>query len=184
MGSRLVDRECATDRATTALSTRSTTHLTADLYTCFCGSSMYYTVGARGFEPRTSSVSRNERQAIYQHKRNLTCGVVFVVARHVPVITLCFAGFPRDGILPGPSCSMARMTALPVSTYACSSVAGAFIRPDLFGAGPRARGHAEDVQGRRCRQPGNPGGRRVGFRRRASPAPPALPWSTPRAARS
>ena len=36
VGSRLVDRECATDRATTALSTRSTTHLTADLYTCFC----------------------------------------------------------------------------------------------------------------------------------------------------
>src|SRR5229473_274866 len=82
------------------------------------------------FEPRTSSVSRNERQAIYQHKRSVTCGVVFVVARHVPVITLCFAGFPGDGILPGPSCSMARMTALPVSTYACSSVAGAFIRPD------------------------------------------------------
>jgi hypothetical protein len=28
----------------------------------------------------------------------VTCGVVFVVARQVPVITLCFAGFPRDGI--------------------------------------------------------------------------------------
>src|SRR5713226_1847112 len=140
-----------------------------------CGSSIsanLYTVGARGFEPRTSSVSRNERQAIYQHKRSLTCGVVFVVVRHVPVITLCFAGFPRDGILPGPSCSMARMTALPVSTYACSSVAGAFIRPDPSSAPApaQARGHAEDVQGRRCRQPGNPGGRRVGFRRRASPA--------------
>src|SRR2546425_11961889 len=57
-------------------------------------------VGALGFEPRTSSVSRKERHAIYQHKRSVTCGVVFVVARHVPVITLCFAGFPRDGILP------------------------------------------------------------------------------------
>src|SRR6266498_8711 len=53
-------------------------------------------VGAGGFGPRTSSVSRNERQAIYLRKRSVTCGVVFVVARHVPVITLCFAGFPRD----------------------------------------------------------------------------------------
>jgi hypothetical protein len=29
----------------------------------------------------------------------LTCGVVFVVARHVPVVPLCFAGFPRDGVI-------------------------------------------------------------------------------------
>src|SRR5437879_3147738 len=62
-----------------------------------CGNTL---VGARGFEPRTSSVSRNERQAIYQQKRNVTCGVVFVVARCVPIMTLCFAGFPRDGIRP------------------------------------------------------------------------------------
>ena len=48
-------------------------------------------------EPRTSSVSRNERQAIYQHKRSLTCGEAFVVVRHLLVVALCFAGFPRDG---------------------------------------------------------------------------------------
>src|SRR5438034_4676622 len=62
-----------------------------------CGNDL---VGARGFDPRTSSVSRNERHATYRHKCSLSCGVVFVVARHVPVITLRFAGFPRDGILP------------------------------------------------------------------------------------
>ena len=55
-------------------------------------------VGARGFEPRPSSVSRNSRHAIYQHKRGLTCGDVFVVVRHSLVVALCFAGFPRDGI--------------------------------------------------------------------------------------
>src|SRR4030088_3538948 len=56
-----------------------------------------FSVGARGFEPRTSSVSRNSRHAIYQHKRGLTCGDAFVVVRHLLVVALCFAGFPRDG---------------------------------------------------------------------------------------
>jgi len=59
-------------------------------------------VGARGFEPRPSSVSRNERHAIYLHKRSLICGIVFVVVRHLLVAALCFAGFPRDGIPPRP----------------------------------------------------------------------------------
>ena len=62
-----------------------------------CGNDL---VGARGFEPRTSSVSRNSRHAIYQHKRGLTCGDAFVVVRHVLVVALCFAGFPRDGLRP------------------------------------------------------------------------------------
>jgi hypothetical protein len=57
-------------------------------------------VGARGFEPRNSSVSRNSRHAIYQHKRSLTCGDAFVVVRHELVVALCFAGFPRDGVQP------------------------------------------------------------------------------------
>ena len=42
-------------------------------------------------------MSRNSRQAIYQHKHGLTCGVAFVVVRHLLVVALCFAGFPRDG---------------------------------------------------------------------------------------
>ena len=48
-------------------------------------------MGAGGFEPPPSSVSRNERQAIYQHKRGLTCGVVFVVVRYLLVVALRFA---------------------------------------------------------------------------------------------
>ena len=32
------------------------------------------------------------------HKRGVTCGVVFVVVRYVPVVALCFAGFSRDGM--------------------------------------------------------------------------------------
>ncbi|MCW3037061.1 MAG: hypothetical protein JWM17_2373 [Actinobacteria bacterium] len=62
---------------------------------------LFHIVGARGFEPRTSSMSRNSRHAIYQHKRSLTCGVVFVVVHHVLVVALRFAGFPRDGSAPG-----------------------------------------------------------------------------------
>jgi hypothetical protein len=45
-------------------------------------------------------MSRNERHGIYQHKRGLTCGDAFVVVRHLLVVALCFAGFPRDG-MPG-----------------------------------------------------------------------------------
>ena len=52
----------------------------------------------RGFEPRTSSVSRNSRHAIYQRKRGQTCGDAFVVVRHLLVAALCYAGFPRDGM--------------------------------------------------------------------------------------
>ena len=46
----------------------------------------------------TSSVSRNSRHVIYQHKRGLTCGDAFVVVRHLLVVALRFAGFPRDGM--------------------------------------------------------------------------------------
>jgi hypothetical protein len=55
-------------------------------------------VGARGFEPRTSSVSRNERHAIYQHK---TQPDLRECVRHRSLFTRCcsmFRGVPRDGI--------------------------------------------------------------------------------------
>ena len=51
---------------------------------------------------------RNSRHAIYQHKRGLTCGDAFVVVRHLLVVALCFAGFPRDGILHGLACRAGR----------------------------------------------------------------------------
>jgi hypothetical protein len=54
-------------------------------------------VGARGVEPRTSSLSRNERHGIYQHEWALTCSDAFVVVHHAFVDALCCAGFPRDG---------------------------------------------------------------------------------------
>ena len=43
-------------------------------------------------------MSRNSRHTIYQHKRSLTCGNAFIVVRHLLVVALCFAGFPRDRI--------------------------------------------------------------------------------------
>jgi hypothetical protein len=55
-------------------------------------------VGARGFEPRTSSVSRNARHAIYLRKRSLTCGNALVIVRCLLVVAICFVGFPRDGM--------------------------------------------------------------------------------------
>ena len=53
-------------------------------------------------------MSRNSRHAIYQHKRGLTCGDAFVVVRHVPVVALCFAGFPRKDPSRGDRAAMLR----------------------------------------------------------------------------
>jgi hypothetical protein len=49
-------------------------------------------VGARGFEPRTSSVSRNERHAIYQHK---TQPDLRECVRHRSLFTRCCSNVPR-----------------------------------------------------------------------------------------